>query len=90
MTLPTGVVSNAWGRQRENEEVPSFNAVLDYQPNLTGDVATYSWSWAACMILSSYPEYRSAILLPQLNEVKKPDLVSTGNCNHHSANSGQS
>ena len=47
------------GQATQNEEVPSFNAVLDYQPNLTGDVATYSWSWAACMILSSYPEYRS-------------------------------
>ena len=57
-----------WGRfkrmgQATNKgEIPSFNAVLGYQPNLTGDVATYSWSWAACMVLSSYPEYRSAFI----------------------------
>lgn len=50
------------GQSTESGEVPSFNAVLGYQPNLTGDVATYSWSWAACMILSSYPEYRSAFI----------------------------
>ena len=50
------------GQATESGEVPSFNAVLGYQPNLTGDVATYSWSWAACMVLSSYPEYRSAFV----------------------------
>ena len=57
-----------WGRFKRmseatsSKQVPSINTVLGYQPSLTGDVATYSWSWAACMILSSYPEYRSAFV----------------------------
>ncbi len=50
------------GQATDKGKVPSFHAVLDYQPNLAGDVATYSWSWAACMVLSSYPEYHSAFI----------------------------
>ena len=57
-----------WGRfKRMNQatsdgQVPSLPAVLDYQPSLSGDVATYSWSWAACMLLTSYPEYRGTFI----------------------------
>ncbi|MGB0759700.1 MAG: hypothetical protein ACPHJ3_01375 [Rubripirellula sp.] len=50
------------GQATKSGEVPTINAVLGYQPDLTGDVATYSWSWAACMLLSSYPEYRSVFV----------------------------
>ena len=62
-----------WGRfkrmnqAREQSLVPTFETVLGYQPNLTGDVATYSWSWAACMMLSVYPEYRPAFLAAAQN-----------------------
>ena len=65
---PTRDDAPFWGRfkrmnqAREKSEVPSFDTVMGYQPNLTGDVATYSWSWAACMVLSVYPEYRPAFL----------------------------
>lgn len=57
-----------WGRfklidqLRNEQQVPTLNTVMRYQPNLTGDVATYGWSWAACMILERYPEYRPALL----------------------------
>ena len=57
-----------WGRfklieqLRRDQQVPTLDAVLQYQPDLTGDVATYGWSWAACMILDAYPEYRPAFI----------------------------
>lgn len=55
-----------WGRfkrmkqLREDAAVPTLDTVMRYQPDLKGDVGTYSWSWAAAMLLSSYPEYRDA------------------------------
>jgi hypothetical protein len=55
-----------WGRfklmnqLRDNSNVPTLESVMRYQPDLKGDVATYGWSWAAAMLLDSYPEYREA------------------------------
>ncbi|MGI9474370.1 MAG: hypothetical protein ACR2NZ_22705 [Rubripirellula sp.] len=57
-----------WGRfklikqLRDDRQVPTLETVMQYQPDLTGNVATYGWSWAACMILDAYPEYRPALL----------------------------
>jgi hypothetical protein len=53
-----------WGRfklmsqLRDEGKIPSLANVMQYQPDLKGDVATYGWSWAATMILHAYPEYR--------------------------------
>lgn len=55
-----------WGRfkrikqLRDEAKVPTLETVMRYQPNLKGDVGTYSWSWAATMLLHSYPDYREA------------------------------
>lgn len=55
-----------WGRfkrmsqVRQEDKVPALSVVMRYQPTLTGDVATYSWSWAATMLFHAYPEYRPA------------------------------
>jgi hypothetical protein len=55
-----------WGRfklmdeLRVEQKIPAFEQVLQYQPNLIGDVASYGWSWAAVMLLQTYPEYQPA------------------------------
>ena len=62
-----------WGRfklmsqLRRDEKIPSLQTVLNYQPDLTGDVAVYGWSWAATMILNAYPEYRDAFFAAAKN-----------------------
>jgi hypothetical protein len=62
-----------WGRfklmkqLREESVVPTFESVTRYKPNLTGDVATYGWSWAAAMLLHSYPEYQDAFFTAARN-----------------------
>ncbi len=54
-----------WGRfklmqQRRNDAaVPSIEAVMRTPASLSGDVDSYGWTWAAAMLLSEYPEYRS-------------------------------
>jgi hypothetical protein len=50
------------GQLRREGEIPSLQTVMQYQPDLSGDVGTYSWSWAAVMILQAYPEYQQALL----------------------------
>jgi hypothetical protein len=56
-----------WGRFKLMNElrakavVPTLDAVMAYQPDLRGDVESYGWSWAAAMLLSTYPEYRDAM-----------------------------
>lgn len=62
-----------WGRfklmsqLREEGKLPSLLAVMQYQPDLKGDVAVYGWSWAAAMILHAYPEYQPALLAAAAN-----------------------
>lgn len=57
-----------WGRfkrmtqSRQEGTVPTLSAVMGYQPTLSGDVEAYSWSWAAAMMLTRYPEYRSLMI----------------------------
>lgn len=56
-----------WGRfkrmnqVRQDGEVPTLESVMRYQPSLSGDVATYGWSWAATLLLQAYPEYHDAL-----------------------------
>lgn len=57
-----------WGRfnlmsqMRADQQVPSLQSVMAYQPNLLGDVKSYGWSWATVMLLDAYPEYRVELL----------------------------
>lgn len=52
-----------WGRFKRMDqlrlagEVPRIETVLEYQPNLIGDVGAYSWSWALVGLFQGYPEY---------------------------------
>ena len=55
------------GQLRGEGKIPSLQTVMRYQPNLSGDVGAYSWSWAAVMILQAYPEYRSTLLAAAQN-----------------------
>ena len=67
-----------WGRfklikqLRQEQKVPSLEAVMRYAPSLSGNVATYGWSWAASMLLSEYPEYRDAFIDAARNGKLKP------------------
>ncbi len=62
-----------WGRfklmdqLRDEGRTPSLAKVMQFQPDLKGDVATYGWSWAATMILQAYPEYRDAFFAAARN-----------------------
>ena len=62
-----------WGRfklmkqLRKETVVPTLEAVMGYQPNLRGDVASYGWSWSAAMMLHAYPEYRDAFFSAATN-----------------------
>ncbi|MFK8113713.1 MAG: hypothetical protein AB8B91_16035 [Rubripirellula sp.] len=55
-----------WGRfklmsqLRQQGKLPQIDQVMRYQPSLQGNVEVYGWSWAASMLLHSYPEYRDA------------------------------
>ncbi len=57
-----------WGRfklmdqLRGQGDVPAIENVMRYPPSLSGNVATYGWSWAAAMLMSAYPDYRPAWL----------------------------
>ena len=62
-----------WGRfrkiseQRTEKSIPSLNKVIDYPRDLQSDVAAYSWSWAAVMLLNEYPEYRDSFFASARN-----------------------
>lgn len=55
-----------WGRFkrmkqiRAEKKIPTLQTVMGYQPNLLGDVESYSWSWAAVLLMHSYPKYHEA------------------------------
>lgn len=57
-----------WGRfkliaeRRAEGKVPNLKTVMRYPQRLNGSVEAYSWSWAAVMMLSQYPETRDAVL----------------------------
>ena len=57
-----------WGRFKlirrlqQAQRIPTLQQVLDYPADLKGDVESYGWSWAAMMLLTQYPEYRSEVL----------------------------
>ena len=57
-----------WGRfklmkqLRDQQRIPTLATVMRYQAELTGDVETYGWSWAASMLLAEYPDYRDEFL----------------------------
>jgi hypothetical protein len=57
-----------WGRfklmtqLRHDGAVPTIERVMRYPPSLSGNVATYGWSWGAAMLMSAYPEYRPALI----------------------------
>lgn len=55
------------GQLRGESKIPTLQTVMRYQPDLSGDVGTYSWSWAAVMLLQAYPEYRQALLAAAQN-----------------------
>ena len=55
------------GQLREEGKIPPLEKVMQFQPDLQGDVATYGWSWAATMILHAYPEYRDAFFAAARN-----------------------
>lgn len=69
-----------WGRfkrmkqSRQEQTVPTLATVLDYQPNLRGDVETYGWSWAASMMMSRYPEYRP-LMMKAARDGQLPDAA---------------
>ncbi|TWU58718.1 hypothetical protein Poly51_14980 [Rubripirellula tenax] len=53
-----------WGRfkklnqVRTDGSVPPIETVMAYPPTLSGDVETYTLSWAAASLFAGYPEYR--------------------------------
>jgi hypothetical protein len=57
-----------WGRfkaiasLRDNHQLPTIETVMQYQPNLLGDVPTYGCAWSAVHLMHAYPEYRPLIL----------------------------
>ncbi|MEL6107990.1 MAG: hypothetical protein AAFU85_18345 [Planctomycetota bacterium] len=57
-----------WGRfklmagRRGVGGIPTIDRVLSYPLDLKSDVESYGWSWAAAMLLTEYPEYRSGFL----------------------------
>jgi hypothetical protein len=57
-----------WGRfkrmqaSRRENQIPSWQTVLQYQADLQGRVDAYGWSWAATSLLYAYPEYREVFL----------------------------
>ena len=62
-----------WGRfkllsqRRDEQRIPTLDAVLQYPPDLKSDVESYGWSWVAAMLLTEYPEYRPAVLAEAKN-----------------------
>jgi hypothetical protein len=61
-------VSPYWGRfkllsqRQKDNRIPSIEMVLKYPLDLRSDVESYGWSWVAVMLLTKYPEYRTAML----------------------------
>ncbi|TWT74002.1 hypothetical protein [Allorhodopirellula solitaria] len=57
-----------WGRyrvieeRRESGELPTLASVLKLPTDLHGDVETYTWCWAAAMLLTSYDDTRPAFI----------------------------
>lgn len=53
-----------WGRyrvvreRRQANTLPSLASVLKLPMNLAGDVESYTWCWAAAMMMTSYPDTR--------------------------------
>jgi hypothetical protein len=53
-----------WGRlklirdQRDKKTIPTVETIMKAPPRLDGDVGDYTWSWAASMLLTEYPEYK--------------------------------
>lgn len=53
-----------WGRfrvveeARRNGNLPTLESVLQLPQNLNADVPSYTWAWAAAMLLSEYPDTR--------------------------------
>lgn len=67
-----------WGRfklmkqLREQTVIPTLQTVMGYKPDLRGDVESYGWSWAAVMMLHTYPEYQDAFLAAAKNGPNDP------------------
>jgi hypothetical protein len=57
-----------WGRfkrmaqSRADQTVPTLAAVMGYPADLSGDVETYGWSWAAAMMFSRYSDYQPVLV----------------------------
>ncbi len=55
-----------WGRLKVIRDahasgtIMSLEAIMRQPARLDGDVTSYSWSWAAAMLLTEYPEYNDA------------------------------
>jgi len=53
-----------WGRfrvireAREKAKLPTLESVLQLPQHLNADVPSYTWTWAAAMLLSEYPDSR--------------------------------
>ncbi|TWU16771.1 hypothetical protein Poly21_39770 [Allorhodopirellula heiligendammensis] len=60
--------SPMWGRyrvvaeRRQAGELPTLASVLKLPTELNGDVETYTWCWAAAMMLTAYDDTREAYL----------------------------
>jgi hypothetical protein len=58
--------SPMWGRYRVVQErrdaatLPTLDSVLKLPTDLSGDVDTYTWCWAAAMMFTAYPDTRNA------------------------------
>ncbi|QDT01711.1 hypothetical protein K227x_00780 [Rubripirellula lacrimiformis] len=57
-----------WGRFKKLDQLrsagttPPIETVMNYPPTLTGDIESYSYSWAAASMFAAYPEYRPGFL----------------------------
>jgi len=57
-----------WGRyrvideKREANSLPTLASVLKLPLNLEGDVESYTWSWAAALMLTHYPDTRATFV----------------------------
>lgn len=60
--------SPMWGRyrivrqRRQAGTLPTLASVLKLPTDLAGDVDSYTWCWAAAMMLTAYPDTREAFL----------------------------
>ena len=64
----TRVESPMWGRfrvideARQANQLPTLSSVMKLPMNLAGDVESYTWCWAAALMMTHYPDTREKFI----------------------------